>query len=223
MQKIKENTVLAKNQVEDSQLTFFLGNPEGEKRIVIMGNSITRHGIKPEIGWNGLYGMAASREENDYVHLLAKDLDEDKKSYFMMIKQAAEWEIDFENYNLDEFRQIKEFNADVIIFMLGENINRSAEKELLAEKIENLIRYVNQKNAPVIYTTCFWQKSNVDEAIRMAVGKTNNSLIELGDLGDRSEMKALGLFKHKGVAAHPGDKGMKFIAQRIYDKIRELI
>ena len=48
------------------------------------------------------------------------------------------------------------------------------------------------------------------------------SLVELGDLGEQDEMKAIGLFAHKGVANHPGDAGMAAMAERIYDAIKRM-
>ena len=51
----------------------------------------------------------------------------------------------------------------------------------------------------------------------------HNMPVELNDLGDMPEMKALGLFEHSGVAAHPGDLGMKTIAQRIFEPLKELL
>ena len=45
-------------------------------RILFLGNSITQHGPKEAIGWNGNSGMAASSLDKDYVHILLRSLAE---------------------------------------------------------------------------------------------------------------------------------------------------
>ena len=48
------------------------------QRILFVGNSITLHNPSPKIGWTGKWGMAASAESKDYVHLVVQALE--KKS-----------------------------------------------------------------------------------------------------------------------------------------------
>ena len=45
-------------------------------------------------------------------------------------------------------------------------------------------------------------------------------MVELGDLGELDEMKAIGLFAHKGVANYPGGEGMKAITDRIWEVMK---
>lgn len=73
MEAIKENTVSAKGQLVNSDSLRFYGDENAKIKILIVGNSITRHGVLPSIGWYHDFGMAASAEENDYVHLLMKN------------------------------------------------------------------------------------------------------------------------------------------------------
>ena len=69
---IINNTVNAENQTREK--TKIVINPNEKIRILFLGNSITLHETKPEIGWNHNWGMAASAEENDYVHIVLSEL-----------------------------------------------------------------------------------------------------------------------------------------------------
>ena len=56
---ITKNTVSAEGQVQKDHYTEVFNNG-GKVKILFIGNSITRHEPKPEIGWPYDWGMAAS-------------------------------------------------------------------------------------------------------------------------------------------------------------------
>ncbi len=217
---IKDNTVSSANQLSADKHVTFYGNAQAKRRILIIGNSITRHGAKPQIGWHGDFGMAASSAEKDYVHLLRSRIFEEEEAY-VMVHQLAEWERECtDEKSLSLCKVSRLFCPDLLIFRLGENI--SAPKEDAAAKLEkafsNLISYIAPKK--VVFTTCFWKHGDVDEAIRTVAKRMDMPLAELGDLGDDDRYMAVGLFEHSGVAHHPGDLGMAAIADRIFEKIK---
>ena len=63
---ILTNDVPASDQTKEKFKIFEVEN--AAKRVLILGNSITLHEIKTEIGWENNWGMAASSEDKDYVH-----------------------------------------------------------------------------------------------------------------------------------------------------------
>ena len=86
-------------------------------------------------------------------------------------------------------------------------------------ELDKLLTFLNKSGkAKIIFTTGFWHHPG-DSAIREYTKENGYPCIELGDLGEMDEMKAVGLFDHHGVANHPGDLGMKAIADRIYNEI----
>lgn len=223
MESIKENTVKAENQVKKDENVFYLGNENAPFRVAVLGNSITRHGPCAEIGWSGLYGMAASCEEKDYVHLLAARLKRDGVDCRLMVNQISEWERTFARFDLSKLDAIREFSADAILFRCGENVAAAEDKNVFRECLQEMIAYIDPNRSPVVFTTCFWKYPALDECIRSGAAAYGAEAVELGDLGDDPAMKAVGLFEHSGVAAHPGDAGMQAIADRIYPVLRSCL
>lgn len=222
MEAIEENTVSSKNQMINSDTIRYYGDPAAS-RILIVGNSITRHGRLPSIGWNNDWGMAASAEDKDYVHLLMKKWEGRKKRYFLCVRQAACWEVmlNENKTELSEFAEARRFGAELIVFRLGENISTGIDREFFRRSLSEFIGYLNPGDGKVVYTTSFWKNPTVSGVVREAAEESGGAAVELEDLGELPEMKAYGLFGHDGVCAHPGDRGMAAIAERIDKAIRE--
>lgn len=222
MNRKDKNTVKAENQLKQDENISFI-HPEGTgKRILFVGNSITRHGISLEIGWPNDWGMAASSLEKDYVHIVAGEILKKDKEASFCICQVADWERQYQNGEkiFEQFKSAHDFNADVIIMRIVENCPYdNFNSVLFQEEYDKLLSYLNRTGkADVIITTGFW-KHIADDTIREYASKNGYPLIDLNDLGQDDSMKAIGLFKHSGVANHPGDKGMKAIADRILKAI----
>ena len=226
MNQIDKNTVKAEKQLAKNQFITFI-NPDGKgKKVLFVGNSITRHGAKHEIGWHSDWGMAASALENDYVHIVAKEILKKDSEASFCICQAAEWErncYDGEK-TFELFKAARDFKADIIIMRLVENCPRdNYNSDLFQEEYGKLVSYLNGTgNAQIIITTGFW-KHIADSTIREYALKNGYSMVELNDLGEDDSMKAIGQFEHGGVANHPGDKGMKAIAEKILNAVKEMI
>ncbi len=221
MEQIKKNTVKADGQLETSPIKFDGG--DGLK-VLFIGNSITMHGYRPSIGWYGdNYGMAASSESKDYVHVLMDKIKMTHPDAGYCILQVAEWE--FQGHYKEGVKAIagidtvRDYEPDIIIVRFVENCPQNAEdSEAFKKSVTELVKYLSTDGSKTVVTTSFWHHP-LDEALREAGSALGCPVIELGDLGDDESMKAIGKFEHEGVANHPGDLGMQTIAERIYDAL----
>lgn len=215
----------AENQINVKFRTQFIGSDTPDKKVLILGNSITYHGEKADIGWHGNWGMAASNPENNYVHLLYKKSKELCSKVQFCVVQISSLEADFCNIELmKEYEIIKNYAPDIVVLRFGENI-KSGKYDLtkLNQSYDYFVKnYLVSSKAYLIFTTCFWENGFVDEMIRKCCGIFGGELIELGDLGEDDSMKAIGKFEHSGVQNHPGDLGMKNIADRIYGVMKKI-
>lgn len=217
MMEIEKNTVPAQNQLASDRCISFESTGERGLKIAFVGNSITRHGPAPQLGWQGDWGMAASCKEKDYVHQVLAGLSRGAAC----ICNASQWERGYaDGVDLDFFAPVRAFQPDILVMRVVENCPVADFKpQVFEEAYEALIGYLKAAHTKVILTTSFWKHPG-DETIRAVAQKFGYPCISLGELGEQEAMKAVGKFDHSGVAAHPGDGGMAYIAQAILKEIK---
>lgn len=191
-------------------------------RVLFLGNSITRHGPAPKIGWNDDWGMAASAKENDYVHLVAAGLAaQAPKPPEIQFKNIADFERGLATYDLDASLKAEfAFKPTLVIVAIGENVaalGTDDAKQQFKSSLQKLFAKIRASGATLLVRSCFWADAAKDGILRDACAENGGIFVDIGALGKdesnyaRSERK----FEHAGVAAHPGDKGMKAIAAAI--------
>lgn len=193
------------------------------RRILFLGNSLTLHAPAPHIGWTSNWGMAASAEEKDFVHLLTKDIARiADKSPRIMIRNIGDFERTHATFDVTQaFAAEREFNADLIIVAIGENVPDPTTDEARAKFAAAMTRLLNELKGdghPTIFVrSSFWANPVKDEIMRRAAEDAKLTFVEISKLGSdpsnaaSSERK----FDHPGVAAHPGDKGMQALADAL--------
>ena len=194
--------------------------------ILILGNSITFHGSKPDIGWTGNYGMAASSESHDYVHLLeGKIKGYNSSAQFKIGNISATFERKFWEVDTANFATYRDFKPDLIILRIGENIADSlAVEKSLNKHVESLITYLTQNPKPQICLVgSFWPNNNINRIFQDLCIKNKWDYVSLDGLYQNRQVNtAINDFANAGVGMHPSDQGMKEISERIWAKIQYL-
>lgn len=189
------------------------------KRVLILGNSITFSGMDKKNGWSGNWGMAASTADSDYVHRLEKNIANKRTGVTVDARNIREFELNFATYDMSKLDTLR--NPDLLIMRIGENVNlKLAEDNFLFIKYyDALITRLHPKI--VIITNSFWGKP-LNNILKQYAKSKNYRFIGIDDISEDKSNTAFGLFEIRGVAAHPGDKGMRLIANRIWSSISGL-
>lgn len=198
-------------------------------KVLFLGNSITLHGPAPAIGWTGNWGMAASAEDKDYVHLLldmiAKQAGGRPKA---MVKNVADFERTLTDFKVnDALKQELAFEPDVVIIALGENaapLKTSEDKAKFRKAFSGLLSALKERGKPTIFVRGqFWADADKDAIMKETCNEAGGVFVDNSKLGSletnfaRSERK----IDHAGVAGHPGDRGMQAIADAIWHAMKE--
>ncbi|MEY4538368.1 MAG: hypothetical protein RLZZ306_125 [Bacteroidota bacterium] len=192
-------------------------------KIAILGNSITGHGPANEIGWKGDWGMAASSKDKDFVRLIEKDLKSISQSIEVKELNIADFERNYQGYNLNNpnLNTIKNFNPDILILRLGDNIDDwKMDIPDFHKYLQGLVKYIaNNRSMRVVVTNSFWSSDTRDYAFQSFIEKYNYRFVDLNGLYSDKTNTAQGLFSDFGVAKHPSDKGMQAIKDRIWKEL----
>lgn len=188
-----------------------------------VGNSLT---LIPSWG----RGICATEPDNDYYNLVIDYLEDRNSSVVAYPYNFAMWERAVENRDamLELLNVYLKEDLDLVTVQLGENVFDTATYE---EDLGTLVEYVKNRcpKAQIILIGDFW--SCEKNEIRKKVALTYN--IEFADLseiiGNKAYWSETGTecYLSDGTkmivsdieASHPGNKGMKYIADRVIEKI----
>ena len=197
--------------------------------LVVIGNSLTKHAPYPAIGWEGNWGMAASSEEQDYAHVLKKMIESKSKSPVeLTIENRGKFERGFwleEEQKLPSPLEKQLKHASYVVIQLGDNVSDSDFstydfKKSYQDFIQQ-IRKTSPQDSQIFCLGPWWHNDKKAEAIKNGCIQGGGSYIEISDIARAASSKASSerSFKNNGVASHPGNRGMKQIAEKIYKRI----
>ena len=199
---------------------------DGEKggvRIVFIGNSITLHAPLPSIGWTNMWGMAASAEDKDYVHLVTHGIERNTgRRADVRVKNLAAFERNYRTWDVASgVKELADFNPEYLIVALGENVSNltnDADREAYRAAFGKLVGafFCDGRRPRTVIRGVFWPNSAKDAEMARIAAELGVPFVKV-DIADTPGMRATGLFAHNGVANHPGDAGMAEIANRVLD------
>jgi hypothetical protein len=196
-------------------------------KILVLGNSITGAPAAPT-DWSNVWGMAASAPQNDYVHIL-HDYFTDTLKYKPQIIAVSltAFEHDFPSFDFSSLDSIKTLNADLIVFRIGDNVKDDmAVKDHFWEKFEALLDYFCINDSQVIICTSSWfTNRSVNTMMKAVCRKKNILFVDISPLFiDKSNRASSERYiKDAGVGKHPGDRGMKKIADLLWNTIVRML
>lgn len=136
---------------------------------------------------------------------------------------------------LDKYFKNGEY-LDCVVIQLGENVTDAGNENSTYEKdYKKLIEHIKKEapNAKIVTIGDFWADATKDAVKSKVADQENVAYVDLSEIqGDPDYEAGMGTMvegddgqKHKieysGVATHPGDKGMKYIANKVVEAIEE--
>lgn len=205
--------------------------------VLFIGNSITFHEYLPGT-WEGEWGMAATEEAKDYVHVAAAQLNEIFDSADVYLHKLSYWESPVagtvrSDYMFIVQEAIKETEPDVVVLQLGENVSDAGsfigDYMYLIETIRAAAP--EAKLLMIGEVLSDWDEDGVEISKQSIADYYGIPYIDTTEIRDNPDYQArvgdtyvgrdgeLYTIEKEGVAHHLSDTGMEWLATRVTEAI----
>lgn len=199
-------------------------------KVVCLGNSITHHAYLPDVEWYSSWGMAASKPENDYCHVLEREL----QAYNKRTRVHPQNIYPFERNpycDIDSLIGKTCAEADIIVLRICENVS---DTDAFEQNISRLIEYCTNITPHVIVSGAFWPHEKKERILVSAAERHALEFVPLSWITYQSDVypkKGDILYDIDGkqypitkefIITHPNDKGMRAIATALLRAIKQL-
>ena len=181
--------------------------------LLVVGNSLGKHGPAPSIGWNANNGMAASAPEYDYAHLLLKKLNlATGKEHRLFITRVVD------ESNIGSLPAELPKQADVVVLQIGDNYKQKLDRAEAMRRYRALVTGL-KRAYPSAAIVCVspWKCAGGD-FMQEAAQTEHVPFANIKPLGGKPGMDGIG-YSSWAVNWHPGDRGMEAIADTIWEKL----
>lgn len=205
------------------------------KEWIVLGNSFALHDITSY--WWGNWGMAASRRDSDFCHVLNQQIAKwQNQEPIFSVHNIADWEREHNSkYEIQKITHLLSGNEDLIVIRVGECVNNTSNYE---EDFEILIDSLRRKStkAKIIITGNFWpnyQREIGQKSACIAKDCIWCPLVQLCKSENMSNEDSLvygddqkwhkiseGGCTASGVANHANDRGHRLMAECIFDSVK---
>lgn len=198
------------------------------KKVLFIGNSLL-------LG-HGTFGMCAKDSKNDYYYHVKEYLKTFNPDVIADKQHGAPFEQaesqDTINTWIANHIETKATDYDLVVIQLGDNVNNDARNELFKTSCKQLLQAIrtHMPRARVVWVGEWYYTAQRQEIISKGCAETGSTFIDITDLTIKENQGAIGdiitadngtqtTVTSSGVASHPGNKGMKAIADRLIEEL----
>jgi len=214
---------------------LYVGKMKASK-ILFLGNSITL--TKHDAVWKLDCGVAASAPERDFAHLVTRYIAEANGGRAPEMKAENFWYVGqyeqrYANYDPEvSLRDYLDWQPDILVLAIGENIENldtPAKEAAFAKSFKGLLLAFKNKNNPAFFVRGRFMSSNAvqDRIMKQCCEEAGGVFVSMdtpalgGDPRNYAGAEKESTHYTDGaILAHPGDRGMKAIADALFEAMQ---